>query len=68
MGDVVASVNAAAGYGEPRDFYFLKMGYPHCRMVFGWAQIMSPLERGQTQTRMPPVSGNTMNFFTFYTF
>ena len=31
------------------------MGYPHHKMEFTWALFRSPLERGRTPTRMPPV-------------
>ena len=34
---------------------FLKMGYPHHGMEFTRALIRSPLERGRTPTRTPPV-------------
>ena len=35
--------------------FFLEVGYPHHRMVFGRALVRGPLERGRTPTRMPPV-------------
>ena len=43
-------------------FFFLKVAYPHRRMVLTRALIRGPLERGRTPTRIPPVLESGENF------
>ena len=45
------------------------MSYLHHRIVFGWELSRSPLERGRTSTRTPPVyvkQTNCQNFWTTF--